>query len=71
MCPTRKLLEAALEGLDAQVERILLVLRVWTDAFGQRRDGMYKELEAVTFVIEECFKLMKTGDLEGCGKENL
>jgi len=68
--PKRKLLEAALEGLDAQVERILLVLRVWTDAFGQRRDGMYKELEAVTFVIEECFKLMKTGDLEGCGKES-
>jgi hypothetical protein len=68
--PKRKLLEAALEGLDVQVERILLVLRVWTDAFGQRRDGMYRELEAVTFVIEECFKLMKTGDLEGCGKEN-
>jgi hypothetical protein len=65
----QELLEQALDALDAQLERPLFVLRAWTDAFGQRRDGMYKELEAITFLIEQCFTLMKTGDLEGCEKE--
>ncbi|MDR3616698.1 MAG: hypothetical protein P4L53_24265 [Candidatus Obscuribacterales bacterium] len=60
------LLEAALKSLDSQLFRILEVLSVWTDAFGQKRDGMYKELDALTYAIETAHRLYETGDLENC-----
>jgi hypothetical protein len=60
------LLEAALKALDSQLSAILEVLSVWTDAFGQKRDGMYKELDALTYAIETAHRLYETGDLENC-----
>ena len=60
------LLEAALKALDSQLSKILEVLSVWTDAFGQKRDGMYKELDALTYAIETAHLLYETGDLENC-----
>ncbi|CAN5146244.1 hypothetical protein BH10CYA1_BH10CYA1_38480 [soil metagenome] len=62
--PADQLLEAAVGSLDEELAEILTVLRVWTDAFGQLRDGMYKQLQAVTFVVEQAFKLFETGDLD-------
>lgn len=62
--PAHQLLEAAVGSLDEELAEILTVLRVWTDAFGQLRDGMYKQLQAVTFVVEQAFKLFETGDLD-------
>jgi len=53
----KKLEAAAVEVLDEELVQILTVLRIWTDAFAQHRDGMYKQLEAVTFVVEQAFKL--------------
>lgn len=62
--PADQLLEAAVGSLDEELAEILTVLRVWTDAFGQLRDGLYKQLQAVTFVVEQAFKLFETGDLD-------
>jgi hypothetical protein len=61
--PAHQLLEAAVGSLDEELSEILTVLRIWTDAFGQLRDGMYKQLQAVTFVVEQAFKLFETGEL--------
>lgn len=63
--PQQRLLGAALEVLDEELVQILTVLRIWTDAFAQLRDGMYKQLEAVTFVVEQAFNLFETGDFRG------
>lgn len=62
--PAHQLLEAAVGSLDEELAEILTVLRIWTDAFGQLRDGMYKQLQAVTFVVEQAFKLFETGALD-------
>lgn len=67
--PIERLLTVAVEALDEEMTQILYVLRVWTDAFAQLRDGVYKELEAVVYTMETAFRLFETGDLEGrCGK---
>lgn len=63
--PAQKLLNAAVDTLDDELAEILTVLRIWTDAFGQLRDGLYKQLQAVTFVVEQAFMLFETGDLDG------
>lgn len=61
----QRLLDAAVNTLDEELAEILTVLRIWTDAFGQLRDGMYKQLQAVTFLVEQAFTLFETGDLDG------
>lgn len=69
--PAHQLLEAAVGSLDEELSEILTVLRIWTDAFGQLRDGLYKQLQAVTFVVEQAFKLFETGALDDtCTKGN-
>jgi len=60
-----ELLEAAVQVLDEQLAEILYVLRIWTDAFGQLRDGEYKQLEAVVNTVEQAFHLFRTGDITG------
>ncbi len=64
-----KLLEVAIASLDEQLQQILGVLRIWTDAFGQLRSGKYKQLEAVVNAIEQAFHLFEgnqpnTGNLK-------
>jgi hypothetical protein len=67
----KKLEAAAVEVLDEELVQILTVLRIWTDAFAQHRDGMYKQLEAVTFVVEQAFKLQTQGRLSTGEAENI
>src|SRR4030095_10380320 len=44
--PKEALLAAAVQVIDEQLAEILFVLRIWTDAFGQLRDGQYEQLQA-------------------------
>ena len=62
----KRLEAAAVEVLDDELVQILTVLRIWTDAFAQRRDGMYRQLRAVTFVVEQAFKLQTQCEASGC-----
>lgn len=65
-----ELLAAAVQVVDEQLAEILFVLRIWTDAFGQLRDGMYKELQSVVFTVEQAYHLFRTGDINGvCDEE--
>jgi len=61
-----ELLSAAVGSLDQELRRILYVLRTWTDAFAQLRDGMYLQLQAIVFMMEQAFRLFQTGDLDAC-----
>ncbi|MGH9548323.1 MAG: hypothetical protein ACRD3W_03070, partial [Terriglobales bacterium] len=63
--PKSALLQAAVQALDEELAEIIYVLRTWTDAFAQFRDGMYEQLKAVTYTVEEAFRLLLTGDAEG------
>jgi hypothetical protein len=54
--------------LDEELVQILTVLRIWTDAFAQRRDGMYPQLRAVTFLVEQAYKLQTQCGGNGCAK---
>ncbi|HEY9775738.1 MAG TPA: hypothetical protein V6C81_18380 [Planktothrix sp.] len=58
----KKLEDAAVEVLNEELVQILTVLRIWTDAFAQRRDGMYKQLEAVIYTVETAFKQQTHSD---------
>lgn len=65
-----ELLNAAVQVLNEQLAQILYVLSIWTDSFAQRRDGMYKQLEYVTFTVEQSLSLFRTGDVKGsCDEE--
>lgn len=65
-----ELLSAAVSVLNEQLAEILYVLSIWTDAFGQQRDGMYKQLLYVIFTVEQAFFLNRTGDINGkCDEE--
>jgi hypothetical protein len=63
--PEEKLLYVALNGLDRQLMEILYVLSIWTDAFAQRRDGRYEQLELLVFMVEQAFHLFRTGNVTG------
>jgi hypothetical protein len=65
----KKLEDAAVEVLNEELVQILTVLRIWTDAFAQRRDGMYKQLEAVIYTVETAFKQQTHSD--GDKSENI
>lgn len=70
--PGEVLLEAAVDTLDQELAQIITVLRIWTDAFAQLRDGMYKQLEAITFLVEQAFVLFEGGSLDAsCDKDCL
>lgn len=64
----KRLEAAAVEVLDEELVQILTVLRIWTDAFAQRRDGMYKQLRAVTFLVEQAYKLQTQCGGDGCNR---
>ncbi|CAN5537704.1 hypothetical protein BH10CYA1_BH10CYA1_18170 [soil metagenome] len=63
--PPEQLLGSAVAALDEELAEILYVLGMWTDAFGQLRDGMYLQLEAIVFTLEQAFNLFETGDVDG------
>jgi hypothetical protein len=65
--PEDELRSVTVQVLDQQEElaQILYVLGRWTDAFGQLRDGLHEQLQAVVLVVEEAFNLFFTGDIEG------
>ena len=66
----QELLDAAVSMLNEQLTEILFVLSIWTDSFAQQRDGMYKQLEYVRFMVEQAFHLFRTGDITGaCGTD--
>jgi hypothetical protein len=60
-----ELLDAAVQTIDEQLAQILYVLRIWTDAFGQFRDGQYEQLQAVIYTVEQAYHLFRTGDING------
>lgn len=57
-----QLLAVAIEALDEELEPIIDILRIWTDAFGQRRSGKYKELDAIVFCVEQAHFLFEGND---------
>lgn len=68
--PKEVLLGAAVAVIDEQLAEILFVLRIWTDAFGQLRDGQYEQLAAVVYTVEQAYHLFRTGDISGaCDEE--
>ncbi len=60
--PEYELLEAAVEALDEELTPIIDILRIWTDSFGQRRSGKYKELDAIVFSVEQAHYLFDGSD---------
>lgn len=59
--PLPALLEHAVKFLDQELMQILFILKVYTDSFGQYRDGVYAEiLDAVAFFYEQAFLLFQT-----------
>ncbi len=60
--PDIQLLEAAIESLDEELTPIIDILRIWTDAFAQRRSGKYKELDAIVFCVEQTHYLFQGTD---------
>lgn len=63
------LINLAVLLLNKQLSQILQVLGIWTDCFGQRRDGLYTELDDVIFMVEQAFHLFTMGDEDTCGPE--
>jgi hypothetical protein len=53
-----ELLHAAVSVLNEQLSEILYTLSVWTEAFGQERDGLYPELLYVIFFVEQALYIM-------------
>jgi hypothetical protein len=68
--PKEALQQAAIAVIDEQLAEILFVLGIWTQAFGQLRDGQYKQLEAVVYTVEQAYHLFRTGDISGACDED-
>lgn len=64
--PVSVLLNKALSLIAEELAPIISVLELYTDAFGQYRDGRFaRQLRAINLFMEHCFRLFMTGDLEG------
>jgi DNA-directed RNA polymerase subunit L len=56
-----RILEASVALIVEQLSPLFVTLKYWTDAFGQRRDGLYRQLDDLIFAMEEIHVLFHTG----------
>ncbi len=63
--PLPQIFVHAVRLLDKQLAEPLSILSLYTEAFGQYRDGTYRrELEAINYLLEQSFLLFRGGNLE-------
>lgn len=59
----QEIFKAAIQLLDQELVQILTVLSIYTDSFGQYRDGVYaKELRIINFFFMQAFRLNTSVD---------
>lgn len=63
--PVPELFEFAVRTLDKELRKILFVLNIYADSFGQYRNGIYTDkLALVNYFLEQAFLLFQSVDLE-------
>lgn len=69
--PLPALLQHAVKYLDQELNQILFIMKVYSDSFGQYRDGVHAEiLDAVAFFYEQAFLLFQKLNPEDVAQED-